>query len=501
MAATSTRESAAATTATPHEAEEPAAHIETLVHGTLLGAEGKRIDNPESVWVAFIDASGNQYNAAFPTESAYAVKKLPFGKYWIHGGVHGYRTLEESFELERTYPQVQKDLKFRAATLLSVFVRSPDGRNLSDVVTRTVRPPPGNRDLTTLPLLIPVATRTDPGAWIPEIIGSANNHFGVGQFFQYGQFAQKRKEGSIGVLLVEEDLPVYASLVYGHAVLRTERVEPRADEVDFVIAADALVTNRATLKMRVLDSGTKEPIPNASASCTGGSRGGGGRADADGRITDRECEPGLFQLRVSAEGYETLLQPLQLDPGKTMDLGEILLGKGIPLKFRVLDDKGKPCATYFQLGIVDPATLKTEIDGNDALRSNDDGELTLPPLGRRLYVLRARMANWQLEIPVSRNLLIDLRAGILPPSDEIRLERGSRLVLRTESPWTDGLRFRVIDEQGLEFVSGQFHGNAPHSLSIPQGTYRVELLDHGGEWIATKSVTLASVPATVEFSH
>jgi hypothetical protein len=349
--------------------------------------------------------------------------------------------------------------------------------------------------------LVPVATRSDPGAWLPDVIGSANNTFGVGQFFQYGQFAQKRKEGSIGVLLVDNDLPVYASLVDCHAVLRTERIEPGADEVDFVIAADALVANRATLTMRVLDAVTREPLPQALASYDGGNRGGGGRAGADGTITDRECEPGIFHLTVSAEGHETLLQQVQLDPGKTTDLGEILLGKGIPLRFRVLDDKGEPCATYFQLGVVDPVTMGIEVDQNEGLRSDDDGELKLPPLGRRLYVLRPHMPNPQLGWPVARNLLIDLRAGIPPLSDEIRLERGSQLVLHTESPWGDGTRFRVIDPQGLELVYGRFYGSAPRLLSLPQDSYRVELLDHAGGWMATKAVSLAATPVTLELAR
>ena len=482
-------------------AESPV-ETETLVQGTLLGAEGKPIANPESAWVSFVGIDGNRFEVDMPRrQNTYSIQRLPFGQYSIQARVDGYRTLDETFRLERAHPQVKKDLQFVDSTVLSVFVHSPDGRNLCDVVMERVRPPPGIPDLTTLPLLIPIATRTNPGAWIPEVIGSANNFFGVGHFMQYGSFSRQRKDGSVGVLIVDIDLPVYASLVDCHSVLRTQRVDPGADEVDFVIPADAMTANAAALTLRVLDVSTKAPVSRASASLTGGTGGCGGRADSEGRITASGCRPGFFHMFVCAEGYESLMMGVRLDAAKTTELGEILLGRGIKLQLRVLSPDEKPCQTVFGLGVVDPATSKIEMDQSNGWFSNEQGELELPALGRRLYVLRTRMGDPQRDEPVSGNVLIDLRAGVLPPTQEIHLQRGSRLTLRANAPGAEEASFRVMDRQGLEVVTDRFFGSAPALLLLPKGSYQVSLIDPGGDVVTTKSVELGAEPMTCDLRN
>jgi hypothetical protein len=500
--AANSREPVAVQAAKTDEVVEPPGETETLVEGTLLGAEGKPIDNPDYPWVNFVGSNGDRHEADVPRGgNTYSIRQLQYGHYWIQAALHGYRMFEEAFVLEAGHPKVVKDLQFRAATVLSVFVRAPDGRNLDTVVMESIRPPPGIPDLTTLPRLIPIATRANPGAWIPEVIGSANNHFGVGHFLQYGRLARDRKEGSIGILIVDADLPVYANLVDCHAVLQSQFVAPGADEVDFVIAPDAIQINAATMTLRVLDATTKEPIPKAWASLSGGTGGGGGNADIDGRITARGCNPGFFHMTVGAEGYETFLQSVQLAPAKTTDLGEILLGRGMKLHFLVLSPTGEPCLTRFRFGVVDPRSMRIEMDESAGWCSNERGELDPPLLGPKLYVIRAGVGYVQNEQPLAGNILIDLRAGVLPPTQEIHMQRGSRLVLATKDSGPDRLRFRVIDRQGLEIVAEQLWGSAPLPLLLPRDQYRVELLNGDGDIIQSKSIDLGADPVTCELQR
>jgi hypothetical protein len=330
------------------------------------------------------------------------------------------------------------------------------------------------------------------------VIGSANNHFGVGQFLQYGRLARDRKEGSIGILIVDADLPVYANLVDCHAVLKSQLVAPGDDEVDFVIAPDAIHTNAAKFTLRVLDAVTKAPIQDAWASLSGGTRGGGGQADIEGRITAMDCEPGFFHMRVGAEGYETALQGVQLAPAKTTDLGEILLGSALKLRFHVLGPDGKPCLACFRLGVVDPRSMSIEMDESEGWFSSEEGELELPPLGRKLYVLRTSVGHPQQDELLAENMLIDLRSGVVPRTQEIRMQRGSRVVFLADTSESDGLRFRVIDQQGLEIVAEQFWGSAPLPRSLPQGRYRVELLGGDGVNIRSRSIDLGPDPVTCD---
>ena len=481
---------------------------DTLVFGSMFGDSQSGSEKLKPDWVIFTDASGRRTEASVESDATYSVSKLALGKYWISARNWGWRTLEEPFELEAEHPRVRHDLHLRAAPVLSVFVRAPDGSNLEPVVMEHLSRPNPGLGPTTIPKLIPVATREHPGAWIPEVIGSANNIFGVGVFLQYSKVAEQRKEGSIGVLVVDEELPVYASLVEGHAVLATERVEPGADEVVFVIAPDAREMNFATLKMRVLDAETRVPLAHASCRLTGGPNERGGQSDSNGVMLVRACEPGQLHMSLQAEGHEMLTCPVELRPRKTTDLGEILLAKGLDAEFRVFATDGSPCKAYFELGALDPTTLAVDFERDSrSWDSDENGILKVPSLGRRVYVLRTADTEAGFDtIPagrksVSGNLVIDMRAGILPVNRDIHLKRASLLLLNYKGPYSGGPRFRVLDGQGIELVASRLYGSAPLGLTLPPDNYRVEVLDQDGSVLVTKSVTLGIETVSVELSR
>lgn len=486
----------------------PASGYDTYVSGALLDQNGEPIRNADS-WVSFTDANGRAHVASQRNLGGYALRGIPFGSYWISARTAGHRSLEEPFELDPARPYVEHDLHFRSATVLSVFVRDPDGRNLHDTVTRKLSSPAlGFDGLTTMPLLIPVATRESPGAWIFEVEGSANNRFGVGQFFQYGPLAAQRKEGSIGVVVLDVDLPVYVSLVQHHAVLQSRSVEAGAEEVEFVIPADALTANLGTLTMRLLDSVTREPLTRPTVLMAGGGGDFGARGGSDGVLTIRNCTPGSLILELDAEGHERLVRRVEVAPGRTTDLGDILLDPSIALHLHVFDGDGQPCSAVFELLTLDPGSAQPgDPDASQDVMSNEEGEVLPLHLGRRSYVLRttnhgAESGRNPNEVTwVSGNVSIDLRGGAGPVDRDVRLRSASSLVLRAPGYWSDGLRYRVTDARGLPLVTGRFHGGAARALALPEGTYRVELLDVQGPSLSTRSVTLGPSIVSIDLSR
>lgn len=100
---------------------------------------------------------------------------------------------------------------------------------------------------------------------------------------------------------------------------------------------------------------------------------------------------------------------------------------------------------------------------------------------------------------VSRCILVDTSTGSV--SDlEVRLERSVPLVVRVAGRPADGLRLRVLDDQGLPIVETRFYGEAPHPLRLPSGSYRVVLCDADGNELASSAVTLVREPVELALS-
>jgi hypothetical protein len=64
-----------------------------------------------------------------------------------------------------------------------------------------------------------------------------------------------------------------------------------------------------------------------------------------------------------------------------------------------------------------------------------------------------------------------------------------------------GLRFQVLDERGFGVVADRLFRTAPFGVSLPDGSYKVQLLDSNRKLLCEKPVTLGGSGATVELSR
>ena len=260
-------------------------------------------------------------------------------------------------------------------------VTTPDGRNLLDVLKETGAPR-GTR------LLVPIATRAIPGRRFEEVAGSLNGRFGVGRFEDHGPRVEMAAPGSLGVLLLDCDLPVCVSLVHGQAVLQTRRVVTSEDEVTFVVSPEELLADLATLRVRVIDAESGLAIARARVTLGGGACFDPGVAtDPEGIATIERREPGRFDLKVAASGYELFRRPVDALPGELTDLGTVALEKEATVDGHVVDLEDHPVAASFSLGFVDPEDHSIHWF-REEFTSSGAGHLEIHGLGRKDYLLR-----------------------------------------------------------------------------------------------------------------
>ncbi len=98
-------------------------------------------------------------------------------------------------------------------------------------------------------------------------------------------------------------------------------VEPGAN-----VMAEISLKPGAAVSGRVLAADTREPLQNATIGAKP-SNGAYSRTSADGRFRLDKLAPGPLTLSVWAQGYRPEQRPLTLSPGKTEELGDILLPK------------------------------------------------------------------------------------------------------------------------------------------------------------------------------
>lgn len=472
----------------------------TLVYGRLLETDGTPIRDLEGTWVVFTDRMGARHLAG-GGQGEYAIGGLAPGRYVIDVNARGIRSHSEILDLPLDPRDVRKDLRLLRVVTLPVHVVTATGEPLLDALRSGPRQGRG-----LVRQFLAVATKDPPGRCVDEIAASSAP-VGIGYFTDRFQGDDPSLPATcIGTLFVDGELPVHVSLAMGRFVLRTERVEPGAEDARFVLGVEDVVGKLASLQVQVVDATTSAPIEAAGVLVRGWpQQRNDAQTNSKGVARIDPTLPGTFEVCVMHAGYQKVVRTIDLDPGGAVDLGTITLSPERILSATVLDADGKPVSIPFTLGELSDSSHGRVIVRPDYLQSSAEGILKGSMLGRSVYVLRTTNHDAIMDkersgpTDVSRCILVDTSTGSV--SDlEVRLERSVPLVVRVAGRPADGLRLRVLDDQGLPIVETRFYGEAPHPLRLPSGSYRVVLCDADGNELASSAVTLVREPVELALS-
>lgn len=443
--------SAAEPAAVASQAPAPPEPIAIRLHGVVRPAEG-RATLEEAQAVRVVDGAARAVRVDVGALGEYSVPGLAPGRYWVEAGSTRDGHASATVELDGTQREQRLDLQLVLPPEILVRVVDPSGA------------PIGGYDL------LAVATREAPGDWLDEIQGSYNNPFGVGHFWQSGFGGSELPEGFLGRIKLDVAPPVFVSLVNYQRVVATERVEQGETEVEFVLPKDSTLLQPARLRFRPVDARTGVALPSPRAEIAGaGMRlvpAKAGAFDVPG------LAPGLYELRVRANGYERLERPLRLEAGSDTDLGDLPLELELWISGTLVGPDGAGLSAQLTCTRVDPQTGEPRRTAAIYThQSASDGSFRIGGLSRDVYALRVLGAGGS---SAATTTVVDTTHG---PVDGLRVElvAGVPLVLTASDQRWREVRFRVLDAQEKLAHSSRLWSAAPQSVLLPPGDYTLEV--------------------------
>lgn len=458
-----------------------------VVWGYLLEAEGKTpIPASDSPSVMFTDDLGNRQFARAGGDGAWSMTGLATGHWYLYASAQERKPQELVLDLRRDQPRVRQDFHLRPQPTVKVRLLAPDGRPFWEALTSEQS---GQLALQTLA----VATREPPGEQFTEVRGSLNNPFGVGQWWQNGMMGVQLPGEFWGVVRLDEDPPVWLSLVVYHDVVETQRIEPHQDAATFTLDPATLAERFGGVELQVVDE-RGDPLSGAGVGLR--PKGGFERptlADDEGRVRIEGRPSGLYDLSVQAEGKATLTREINVPRARVTDLGTVSLSDAVALRGHVLDADGN--GSEAELSVY-PLPAPGTAPALQYIRygSRADGTLEIAGLGPGRWLLQAKdrqrgRVDGHAAEQMSPNVIVDTRNG--PVEDlVVRLQRTSCVVARWNGELPAGLRIRFLDVDGQWRQTGAFFSSAPTRVDLLPGSWRVVATDSGSAVLDERTFTL-----------
>lgn len=299
------------------------------------------------------------------------------------------------------------------------------------------------------------------------------------------------KDGFLGTLQLTAAPPAHVALLLRHVVLDQQRVEPNQNEVRFVVAPDAVKKLLGSAIVRVVDATTQQPIAGARVGLMTSNRGGGGQpVDAEGRTRVENLSPGRMHLAIGAKDYEALQATVRIEPGHTLDLGTIQLGKVLPLVGRVVDAAGKPATAEVRWTELKWRNTPTEFITNRSARIEADGTFSLWGTGPGRIAVSAHSPDGQVAVGVFDN----------PPPQPVLLQLQPACQLKVTRPKEPSRTFTVtlFGPSRQPVAAATLEREYPATLPLPAGRYPFEVHDDTGRLTQSGEVDLGTAGATLE---
>ena len=425
-----------------------------LLYGSLLTIHGEPVTEASiSLW----NDQGERKEATVAPGSWSTVGLAP-GAWNVSVRSRSFYPLREELTLSGTVPETRHDLVLEPARVLRIRFVDTEGRTVIGADTRSHPLLPG---------LGAVATLAPPGPRIPGVDGRFTSGGDAGQYLTDRVHSQVQglPADCAGLLWLTQPPPVYVSAVLRDLVLETRLDSGAGEELVFVLDVEALKSRLSALSLRLVDAATGVAL---AGSADLSFRDGGGsnvRAGEDGVIFLEQQIPGLRELHLQARDHVLLTRIVRLEPGETLDLGDVPLPPKRALEGRLVDEGGQPVAERFQVTSDDLVASPLDVERLPYVLIDGDGNFQLWNRGSGETWLLMRQGDYAVN-PMPLETDAAGRATAIA-------RRGTPVLLRHGRKPASELRFAIADAAGRPFWTRLVYHEAPIRLRLMPGSYQL----------------------------
>ncbi|HEX6814014.1 MAG TPA: carboxypeptidase regulatory-like domain-containing protein [Planctomycetota bacterium] len=470
------REQAPATDAAPARDA-----VGTILYGRVVDDGGQPI--PEGwVWL-FRPGEVRELTtiAMSPRQPCFAISGLAPGDITFRTRATGYKESSGTITIPAGVRRLRRDFVLAKSWQLTVKILTPDGKPMRTALAELAKERPMLQRVEVGAIATAAKPETDfPLTGNRDVTGGLARWRDAGQEALWGDGKQMPKDVA-GVLELDGKQPVWVSAVLRHRVLASARVEPGQAEVTLTLAVDQVLRDLGTIRGRIVDAATKEPVTLARVGFSDWqSSGPGDKADEQGRFEVRDLRPGL--LTISVTGAKRSAPPcglVALEPGQVLDLGDVPLAEYRTIMGRCEGITGKVESCRLAYLCLDQPPHRSLRPNSSSTRLEADGTFKLYLIDGR-YRLRASGAG-------SAVMDIDTRTLLEGPV-VMQLAKEANLRIDVQSNG-EPLGLAVFDAGGREVYRRDLHHGWKFSEAFLLGDYRIELKDSRGR-IHTRRVAL-----------
>jgi len=452
-----------------------------VLHGALRGLASP----PKPDAVRCTARRDDQFRSAQLDDAGhYAIAGLNPGTWTVACEVEGHCKLELAHELTAA-PIQRLDLELTAATVLPVFVRTPDGGRLQAALAKA----------SLRSSLQVVATTTPLGSDLAPTENSYVGDFGVGRHRRSGDLnTHTDDKAGDGVLELDQPPPVFATLLLRHLVLAAQRIEPGQTELRFVVDPAAVQQRFAKVRFRVLDE-TGAPLPKVAVGLETAQGGGdGGKTGVDGLVALQQVMPGLLQMTLHATDREEHVNHLIVPAGADLDLGDLVLHPLRKLTGQVVDSAGQPIAASVRWTNLDLWQPPQPMIDRRSTSADGDGNFQIYGAGPRRYLVRAQAGEGRIGFAV-----VDARGSLPAAPPQVRVQDCGKVqfVARGEARRTFTVVVRSPAGHPVEVVTIEPRWRT-QTATLPTGDYVLEIYADQSTRLRTQPLVVGTTLQRVE---
>jgi RNA polymerase sigma factor (sigma-70 family) len=448
-----------------------------VLSGTLKDRTGAPIAGGT---ITATGGAGRPLRTSTTSNGSFAFAGLSPGRLDVTASADACIDATESVELGAAEPRHWLDFALDRATRMNLTFTDLDGAPLATRLLMTHSP-------IRIHTISVVATREDPGRVAPpkELV--------VSRWLPgYPPFG----EPDAGKLDVNAPFPVYVSAVVGQRVVATRKLDAPLEELELAIDPKRLVPAETSLRFRLVDARTAEPIVTAFAAVTQLSAMAGGEPrtlppEAGGVWTLEHLAPGRQLLCVTLAAQANLTFVVDLTEGQVNDLGDLQVLRGVELEGVAVDEQGNPSTEKLRV-------ISQGVDGEPQF---DGGYVSVEPDRDGHFKLRASTPFLRLQ-PSSRDYAVDplIFDARLAPANGLRyvVKHGVAVTLRAKLEGGATRRVRLRRSDGVLLRDLTLRGSTPEQIRLVPGSYRAVMDGEGTGAAAEKNFTVADAPVDVD---